>query len=336
MQYLWMDGWKQQVVCCLLVVAAVSGLLFFQSPVSAQDASGEGSSGRSCGDCHLDFHDAWVDGVHAIAYDRESFQEAWSAEENDPACLQCHTTDFRPATGEYLVENIRCEACHDETPADHPPAPYVMETSARICGDCHTDTFDEWQHSLHAFNEDMGAIGCATCHNPHGQTLRFETVNGLCLNCHQDNPNNPLHYANTYVHLTHNEISFEAVEADVQVTCADCHMYGTRQDELHDIPNHTMDVSTRPCTACHEVLSETGQFDTLLDVDLALAEERDELRAQLDDLETQLSSIEEAPSQSGTSFVQLTQGIIVGLGIGITLIWVLLRRTNGNGSDTTD
>ncbi|MBN1964822.1 MAG: hypothetical protein JW910_09255, partial [Anaerolineae bacterium] len=166
-----------------------------------------------------------------------------------------------------------------------------------------------------------------TCHNPHGQTLRLASSDALCLNCHESAPN-------TYVHLTHNEVSFESVE----VTCASCHMYraqglgdGTMDDiEGHQIPDHTMTVETVPCTSCHEALSLTGEVPLLVDVDTALAEERDELRAQVSELQTALGEAQADVSESGTNYVHLTQGLIIGLGVGITLTWILIRRETNN------
>lgn len=283
-------------------------------------------SDQSCGECHLDYHAAWHTGVHAIAYDRESFQEAWIAEDKDPECLACHTTEYQPATQTYLAENIQCEACHGQTPANHPPAPFVVSTDAETCGDCHTNTFYEWERSLHAFTADMGAIGCATCHNPHGQNIRepddeavltaaTSVIDAMCLNCHQDD-------TNTYVHLTHNEIAFEGVE----VTCASCHMYQQEADELHKLADHTMYVGTISCTDCHQEISLTGASPILIDVDSALAEERNELLARVEELQNELSLTEEEDTGNGDDYIRLTQGLIVGLGLGVSVLWVLMRR----------
>lgn len=278
-----------------------------------------------CAECHLDFHAAWQGGVHAIAYDRASFQDAYQASGEDPACLNCHTTDYQPALGHY-TPNIQCEACHGETPADHPPADFIVNTSADTCGDCHTATFEEWENSLHAFTEDMGAVGCATCHNPHGQDLRFDTVDQVCLNCHQNNEENTHPYAESYVHLTHNEVQFEEVE----VTCASCHMYTQPIDELHNLPDHTMHVETRPCTDCHEEVAELGLSLRLVDVDAAIAEERDDLRVQVSQLEEDLAEAQHADDPA-PNYVQLTQGLIIGLGLGITFL-ILRRGNNGNNA----
>jgi hypothetical protein len=307
------------------------------APVATEEAgalpnmaiTGEGHFGQSCGECHLDFRAAWSQGAHAVAYERESFQAAWAETDNDPACLECHVTLFEPATGDFLAENVQCEACHGLNPEDHPPAPVTVNTEARMCGSCHESTFAEWRLSLHAFNDDLGAIGCATCHNPHGQQTRFET-NELCLNCHKNNPEVTHTYANSYVHLTHNEVSFEGVD----VTCASCHMYKTPSDEIHNLSNHTMNVSTTPCADCHESISVLGTSPLIVPVDTALAEERDQLRNQLAEMEAELAAARAAEERpAGTDFVQLTQGLIIGLGIGATLFLVLRQRnTNGRKS----
>jgi hypothetical protein len=317
----------QKLGFMLLIILAISAL-----PAVAQEEMSEDNAGKSCGECHVDYHAAWASGVHAIAYDRESFQEAWAAENNNPECLKCHTTDFQPATGSYLAENIECEACHGLNPANHPPEPITVRTEAAICGDCHTATFDEWEHSLHAFSEDMGAIGCATCHNPHGQTIRLEGINNLCLNCHRNTPDHPDPYAETFIHVSHNEQKLEAID----LSCASCHMHLERVDELHGLPDHTMRVTTKPCTTCHESLVGEGTTN-LVAIDTALAQERDALLQQVSALETELDTFaEHQASSQGTNYIQLTQGLIAGLGIGLTLVFVLWRRGSTNGDSGSE
>ena len=322
MKRLWymVQGGPLIVLAAVCIALVLVGVLGSQQPVLAQGGP-EDHSGQSCAECHVDYKAIWETGAHAIAYDRESFQAVWASTENDPECLTCHTTLYQPHSGEYLAENILCEACHGLNDANHPPATFVINRAPTACGNCHTATFDEWRRSPHAFTDDMGTVACSTCHNPHGQTLRFDTVDALCLNCHQSAPN-------TYVHLTHNEVEFENVE----VTCASCHMYRSPDDEHHNIPDHVMSVETVPCTDCHEALSIQGNVPLLVDVDTALAEERDRLRTEVSELEAALEAAESAEPGMGISYVQLTQGLIMGLGLGLTLFWVLGRRDNGNNN----
>jgi hypothetical protein len=108
---------------------------------------------------------------------------------------------------------------------------------------------------------------------------------------------------------------------------------GTRDDVVsHQIPNHTMQVETTPCTACHEALSQTGEFERLIDIDAAIAEERDSLRAQVTELQTALDTVSVQKQEAGINYIQLTQGLIVGLGLGLTAAWVLLRRDGSNSN----
>ncbi len=331
MKRLWvkLQGGPLVVFLLTLLLTVIVGLLPDQQPVAAAPPGQGDHAGERCADCHLDFKAAWESGVHAIAFERESFQEAWRAANQSGECLVCHTTNYEAPSNHYLSENIVCEACHGLNPADHPPMEMVVGIDARMCGQCHTGTFSEWRRSPHAFTEDMGTVACTTCHNPHGQTVRFAETTDLCLNCHQSAPN-------TYVHLTHNEVDFE----NVDVNCASCHMYrtqglgdGTRDDVVgHRIPDHTMIVDTAPCTDCHEALSIQGNVPLLVDVDTALAEERDRLREQVSELETTLENELDAVAEASINYVQLTQGLIVGLGLGITLAWVLIRR-EASGND---
>lgn len=280
---------------------------------------------QTCGECHLDYHVEWQTGAHATAYDVQSFQEAWVSEGRDPDCLSCHTTGFQPATGDYLMENIQCEACHGVTPADHPPATFEVSTGAEICGDCHTGTFDEWERSLHAFSPDMGAIGCATCHNPHGQTLRFETVNATCTNCHNEEAEDLPPYASSYVHVTHQDAMVDGED----MTCSACHMNEMQRDDLHMIADHSMVVSTTPCNTCHESMANMVAFSPDDTVDMPDAEVTPAVEPESDSAEaaTVEDDTETHDTEEETDFVELTQGLILGLGLGLTLLLISRLRS---------
>lgn len=117
-------------------------------------------------------------------------------------------------------------------------------------------------------------------------------------------------------------------------------MYRRPSDEIHNLSNHTMNVSTVPCTDCHESISVLGTSPLIVPIDAALAEERDKLRSQLDEAQAELAAVREAEAPpAGTNFIQLTQGLIIGLGIGATLFLVLRQRSNGgrrSGPRNTD
>ncbi|GIL11466.1 MAG: hypothetical protein BroJett038_01860 [Chloroflexota bacterium] len=275
-----------------------------EAPAAAQPLT----EGETCGDCHLDVHTKWATGVHAIAFSRESFQQAWAEQNHAGDCLQCHTTNYEPPTGVYLAENIQCEACHGLTPANHPPEPVEVRTDAGICRDCHAPTFAEFRHSKHAFPAEHEALGCATCHDPHGQTLRLESVDSLCLECHETAPEN-------YIHVTHRSMQTELFALD----CASCHMFNIQRDELHELPIHDMLVDTVPCTNCHQQMAQTGQFSILGNV--SAAAERTQLRAQVEALEVQL----QATAPAAGSAAQVVEGVIIGLLVGIVGVAAIWR-----------
>lgn len=331
-----MRGGPSITLVLTLLLAAAAGLFLEQQPVSAAPPlQGGDHAGQSCAECHLDYAANWQMGVHAEAFTKDSFHTAWQNDHGAAGeCLDCHTTLYQPSTGEYFAENVTCEACHGLNPADHPPAPIEIGEEAEMCGNCHVGTFDEWRISPHAVIEsETGAasITCATCHNPHGQSIRFETADDLCLSCHEAAPE-------SYVHLSH------AGDEMAEIACSDCHMFqnqglgaGLPPDEVegHRVPNHTMTVSTEPCVACHEQLSIYGDF-SMMDVDAALVTERDELLSRVDELETEIAGVLADPPQPPVSVVQLTQGLIIGLGVGITLTWVLSRQNNNSADDDED
>jgi hypothetical protein len=153
-------------------------------------------------------------------------------------------------------------------------------------------------------------------------------VTELCENCH--NPTNDPTIDDIFVHEQH-------LNSDYEVTCADCHMFRTPGLQVSLVgagpTGHTMKVDTVPCNTCHEELEESGVWaDLTRQVDETLVEQRDTLQAQVNELQTELQEREAAPEQS-PSFVQLIQGLIIGLGVGITVAIVLLQRLSRGRKD---
>ncbi|HEX2908523.1 MAG TPA: multiheme c-type cytochrome [Phototrophicaceae bacterium] len=272
---------------------------------------------KNCADCHREQKRAWATGVHSVAYTKDSFQQAWQQVNGDPACLQCHTTNYEPPTGTYLAENVQCEACHGFTPVNHPPEELVIRTDASVCRDCHTATFAEFRQSKHAYPEDREALGCATCHDPHQQKLRFESVDELCLSCHKTAPTN-------YVHVQHRTMQTDLFS----LNCASCHMYNSQRDEVHQLADHKMTVDTIPCSDCHQEMAKTGQFSVLENV--TAAQERNDLRARAAELEVKITEVAPPPANKG--LIQVLQGGLMGLFVGIVgvaVFWRGGRRKNG-------
>jgi hypothetical protein len=241
-------------------------------------------------------------------------------------CTNCHIEEADElAHGRHeqaiTAGNTRAAVCTDCHGA-HAIQPSANEPQlvAGVCGDCHISTVQEWRSSPHV---EIGPLGCATCHSPHSQLLRVGNVTELCENCH--NPTHDPTIDDIFVHEQH-------LNSDYEVTCADCHMFRTSGLQVSLVgagpTGHTMKVDTVPCNTCHEELEESGVWDQLTrQVDETLVEQRDTLQAEVNELQTQLQERETAPEQS-PSFVQLIQGLIIGLGVGITVAIVLIQRWN--------
>lgn len=132
-----------------------------------------------------------------------------------PACLQCHTTDFRagqdPSRPEAADHGIGCERCHGPG-GNHLQAVRLQFADAAIlqpqlgsleqrmeaCTQCHkaprnvpTDTPDFVRFQgpnlvkSRCYLESSGALDCLTCHNPHRNAETAPAFyTGKCLACH--------------------------------------------------------------------------------------------------------------------------------------------------------
>jgi len=268
---------------------------------------------------------------------------------NPLGCIDCHGEDIFPHSGQtpsgaraYRIETAQlCGRCHNSLLADSAHLEAIAEGNlqaatcvdchgahdvpatedqptlvAAVCGDCHTETFSEWAESPHA---NMGSLGCAVCHLPHGQQMRITNITALCENCHQAP-------ANIYVHAKH-------LDSDFEVTCASCHMGLDPTVQLasdkHIPVDHRMVVQTRSCNTCHQELEQSGIWAELVGSDESLTIERDSLRQQVTTLEQKLAQ-GETGSGAGVDYIQLIQGLIVGLGVGAIVALILIPRLGRN------
>ena len=285
--------------------------------------------------------------------------------ENTPqlGCTDCHGQDAFPHD-DPLPENRRvltirdadsCSNCHKELLADSAHlealaagnlqaatcvdchgAHEIQRTEdqpqlvAQVCGDCHTDTFEEWSASPHA---DMGSLGCAVCHLPHGQQLRHASTIDLCTGCHRVP-------GDIYVHATHLE------STNVEVTCTDCHMgvdpaitlaalqseptdetaAELLRDPAHEPTDHQMHTQIRSCNTCHQEMAQTGIWAQIRNVDEDLVAQRDELQQEVSDLNAQLEEETQPQDENGTNYLQLILGVVVGVIVAGLVAFLLLPR----------
>lgn len=238
-------------------------------------------------------------------------------------CANCHlpqVEELESGLHEQAIlrgnhEAAVCTDCHGA----HDIQPVVEEPQliAGVCGDCHTTTLAEWQASAHV---EIGPLGCATCHSQHTQRIRAgNSPNELCINCHNDPPE-------SWVHTQH-------ASADIPVECVDCHMYTEASDGAVPVvfspgetpTGHTMLLDSRPCNTCHEQLLVSGEWFRIGGDSEVLQLERNALQQRVNELEAQAG---EQPEASQPSFTQLLQGLILGLGFGITAAAIFIARGN--------
>ncbi len=238
-------------------------------------------------------------------------------------CSTCHEAAVRDLESGLHEEAIQagsreaavctdCHGAHDVRPIVEQP-----DLIAGVCGECHQTTLVEWQGSAHV---DIEPLGCVTCHSQHSQRLRVgNTPDELCTNCHK-----PEEVQAVFVHTQH-------LTEDSDVTCLSCHMYRGEHGDGEAIPistaplttGHSMLMDATPCNTCHEELVSSGEWAQLV-ADRPVAETAPET------VETVPLSEEAAAQEAaaGVGSIQLFQGLILGLGFGVTFAAVFIARGN--------
>lgn len=226
----------------LLVILAFAAIPTANAAPAMQSATPEPGA-QECVGCHEGLRGYWENSAHGNALTNPAFQDEWTAQGSPTECLACHTTGFDPATGEYTEGGVACLTCHSPVPANHPDAYMPTDVSSRLCGNCHVDTFAQWEISEHG---EQG-MTCVTCHNPHTAKLRVQGAQELCNSCH----NTEGHY---YTFTGH---------AREGVLCTDCHLWVNDSPGAgmmgHGAREHTFKIDLKTCNNCHlgEMHSET-------------------------------------------------------------------------------
>jgi len=213
----------------LMMVTYAFGQAAFQAKSPEIQSGGE----SNCAECHEAFQVAWENGAHGHATNDPVFQEAWQEQGQPPECLACHVTGYDEETGTWAAEGITCEACHSPITAQHPLAPMSVDQASKFCGNCHQETYFEWQASKH---REVG-VECIACHDPHATGLKNENPGLLCATCHRGRASN-------FAHSAHSQEG---------LTCIDCHI-GHLVQELgggHSKRDHSFFVSLSACNSCH-------------------------------------------------------------------------------------
>ncbi len=187
----------------------------------------------NCQACHPSIQTTWETSAHGLALSDPVFVEAWEEQGKPGSCLACHVSGYDEATGTWIQDGVACIACHSPIPSNHPNQVMPTDVSSRICGDCHIDTFAEWENSTHG----QDGLTCLRCHSPHSTSLRAGDVQELCQACHD-----------TEVHF----YSFTS-HSEQGLLCVDCLLRVSegQMGEGHGQRVHTFDVDLDTCNDCH-------------------------------------------------------------------------------------
>jgi len=193
-----------------------------------------------------------------------------------------------------------CEDCHGAYVRGHPEEGVMsLAATSTLCSDCHSDTYSQWEHSLHAQEN----VQCAGCHLVHSQTLRLEPEQ-LCESCHTAAE------ADTF-HISHR---------DSEIGCIDCHVFPTAPNLIpgqavaratglamgtHDFTA----VNSSACVECHA--PENPDLAPVIGADSGTAELMS-VANRVPGLTAQLEAVE----KENTALATISYGAL-GLGIGI-------------------
>lgn len=216
------------VLLALLAVPVASAAPALQDPTPVPNA-------EDCTGCHEGLRGYWEESAHGYALTDPAFQQAWTEQGSPKECLACHTTGYNAETGEYKEGGVGCLSCHSPVPSNHPDTYMPTDVSSRLCGNCHVDTFAEWEVSEHG---EQG-MTCNQCHNPHTAALKAGHSQELCQSCH----NTEGHYYSFTGH------------AREGLLCTDCHLRVAEAPEVgemgHGQRHHTFKVDLKTCNDCH-------------------------------------------------------------------------------------
>ncbi len=187
----------------------------------------------NCVVCHAEYQNTWEHGAHGQAGTNANFLADWKSKGSPAECMQCHATGYDANTQTWKSEGVTCEACHGPINPDHPKTPMPVDRTGKTCGNCHTETYFEWQVSQHRQND----LTCSNCHDAHATKLKASDPSALCATCHQTRASN-------FSHTAH---------ASEGLSCADCHLtkLDSKLGEGHGERDHSFNVRLSTCNTCH-------------------------------------------------------------------------------------
>jgi hypothetical protein len=213
------------------------------------------------------------------------------------------------------LPGVTCEDCHGPYVRGHPDdGVMALTVDSDVCSACHTTTFDQWQHSVHA----ESGVQCIGCHMSHSQTLRLSDEK-LCLSCHRDATADSFHFSHRLG----------------EIGCTDCHLAPAGPTTVQSLsaetvvtipaPNHDfVHVSGDTCLYCHRGNIGNAPVATSLNTSemtpvklVAMADRVPELTAKLETAEKENHSL------ATISLLALAVGIGVGGVMGMIFVLVV-------------
>ncbi len=261
-----------------------------------------------CQDCHEITQVKWANSAHGQALSSPTFQATWQEKGSPAECLACHTTGFDPETGTYAYEGVSCSTCHSSDTGNHPDEIMPTDVSSRMCGECHLDTYAEWETSTHGAENQT----CATCHDVHSTSIKAAEAQELCQSCHLDE----VHY---YQYTSHSEEG---------LLCTDCHVNvsGSIMGEGHAQRKHTFTVDLNTCNECHSQGLHYPSGQLMAEAGIGQAPQQSGLAMPIDGH----TVVAETTPSSPFSFAILAA--LVGMAVGMVISPLLERWYRRNTS----
>jgi hypothetical protein len=222
-------------------------------------------------------------------------------------CARCHeeeTTAWQDSPHARASNNSEgaigatCEACHGAYVEGHPDEGVMRLTvDSSVCKDCHTNTFEQWEDSIHA----QAGVQCIGCHLSHSQEFRL-TDEALCGSCHRDR-------VEDFSHSVHGLADVACIDCHLSSTTSEMTIASTNVSDGIRAPSHDFTgVSSEDCLRCHgpDVHKFLPAPDQVIDARmLAMADSVPKLTAELE------------TTQQTNKMLQIIAPVSLGLGIGI-------------------
>jgi hypothetical protein len=169
------------IVSTILITISLSGILLLGTNTIVMAQGVDDFVGPTiCQTCHPDKYEVWDGTAHSNAFTDEAFQSEWQSQGSPSECLECHTTGYDAASGDYAFEGVTCESCHEAGMA------MAVNTASELCGSCHTgeygkEKYAQFQEGIHS----NSGVTCVDCHM-YDKNHRFEVESKACATCHTD------------------------------------------------------------------------------------------------------------------------------------------------------